>query len=188
MDLDVFAEYFTTHLPITALVYDNRCLGASEGLPRGEIIPYFQQSDLQDAITYAQSLAEVDAEKIAIWGTSYSGGHVLQVAAVDRRVKAVLAQGPLICGWETFRRMVRASEFLELEKLFVAGFTNQRNRSHQIEPQECREPKPQSFPWSQMTQPFRLPFLTRRRSNISLENRQRRLLGRTKLQSKGLAL
>jgi len=120
MDLDLFAEYFTTHATITALVYDNRCLGASDGLPRGEIIPYLQQSDLQDAITFGQSLEEVDSEKIAIWGTSYSGGHVLQVGALDRRVKAVLAQGFLVSGLETFKRMTRASELLELEKIFAA--------------------------------------------------------------------
>ena len=123
MDLGLFAEYFTTHISITALVYDNRCLGASEGLPRGEIIPYLQQSDLQDAITFVRTLEEVDPDKIAIWGTSYSGGHVLQVAAIDRRVKAVLAQASLINGWETFRRMVRANELAELEKIFMSGFT-----------------------------------------------------------------
>lgn len=95
MDLDAFAEYFTSKLPITALVYDNRGFGSSdakEGAPRHEIIPREQQSDYSDAITYAQSLSEVDPEKIAIWGSSYSGGHVLYVGAVDRRVKAVLSQ------------------------------------------------------------------------------------------------
>jgi hypothetical protein len=89
MELDSFAEYFTTRIPITALVYDNRCTGASDGYPRFELLPSLQMSDLQDAITYAQSLEEVDPEKIALWGTSYSGGNVLEVAAFDHRVKAV---------------------------------------------------------------------------------------------------
>ena len=95
MDLDAFAEYFTKNLPITALVYDNRGFGTSghkEGAPRHEIIPSEQRSDYSDAITYAQTLSEVDPTKIAIWGSSYSGGHVLSVGAVDRRVKAVLSQ------------------------------------------------------------------------------------------------
>ena len=47
-------------------------------------------SDVQDAITYAQTLDEVDPGKIALWGASYAGGNVMQVAAFDRRVKAVL--------------------------------------------------------------------------------------------------
>lgn len=105
MDLDAFAEYFTSKLPITALVYDNRGFGASdakEGAPRHEIIPREQQSDYSDAITYAQTLSDVDPEKIAVWGSSYSGGHVLYVGAVDRRVKAVLAQV-----WVLFLRCTR---------------------------------------------------------------------------------
>jgi cephalosporin-C deacetylase-like acetyl esterase len=73
-------------------VYDNRNFGESDGEPRHEIVPTQQQSDYSDAITYAQSLDEVDADKIGIWGSSYSGGHVLIVGAVDRRVKAVLSQ------------------------------------------------------------------------------------------------
>lgn len=92
MDLDTFAKHFTSQLPISCLVYDNRCFGASDGEPRHEIDYTLQRSDYSDAITYAQSLEEVDADKIGIWGSSYSGGHVLWVGAVDRRVKAVLSQ------------------------------------------------------------------------------------------------
>ena len=92
MDLDAFADHFTAQLPIACLVYDNRCFGASDGEPRHEIDYALQRSDFSDAITYAQSLDEVDAERIGIWGSSYSGGHVLWVGAVDRRVKAVLSQ------------------------------------------------------------------------------------------------
>lgn len=121
MDLDIFAEYFTTHLPITALVYDNRCLGASDGMPRFELIPSLQMSDIQDAITYAQSLEEVNPAKIAIWGSSYSGANVLQVAAFDRRVKAVLAQSSMISGYENFKRLVSSVMTPQLQMMFEAG-------------------------------------------------------------------
>jgi fermentation-respiration switch protein FrsA (DUF1100 family) len=40
--------------------------------------------------------SEVDANRLGVWGTSYSGGHVLQVAAFDKRVKAVVAQVPAV--------------------------------------------------------------------------------------------
>jgi cephalosporin-C deacetylase-like acetyl esterase len=95
MDLDAFANYFTSKLPLACLVYDNRGFGDSdhkEGQPRQEIIPSVQRSDISDAITYAQSLPEVEPTRIGIWGSSYSGGHVLEVGAVDRRVKAVVSQ------------------------------------------------------------------------------------------------
>src|SRR2546429_3893746 len=95
MALDAFAERFVARMDLAVLVYDNRGFGASDvapGQPRYEIIPQLQCSDLQDAITYAQTRNEVDASKIGIWGSSYSGGHVLHVAAVDRRVKTCISQ------------------------------------------------------------------------------------------------
>ena len=94
MDLDVFAENFVSKLSLACLVYDNRGFGSSDcapDQPRYEIIPSLQISDIQDAITYAQTRDEVDAFKIGVWGTSYSGGHCLQVAACDRRVKACIS-------------------------------------------------------------------------------------------------
>ena len=121
MGLDSYAEYFTAHIPLTALVFDNRCLGASDGTPRYEIIPGLQMSDLQDAITYVQTLDEVDPGKIALWGASYAGGNVMQVAAFDRRVKAVLALVPLIPGAEVFAKLIPSPMRYELTRMFQAG-------------------------------------------------------------------
>ncbi|KAK4902105.1 hypothetical protein LTR27_001007 [Elasticomyces elasticus] len=122
MDLDAFAEHFTSQLAITCLVYDNRAFGASDAAPnepRYEIVPSLQQADYSDAITYAQSLDEVDPERIGIWGSSYSGGHVLFVGAVDRRVKAVLSQVPLTNGWENFHRLIRPDIVPTMNKMFA---------------------------------------------------------------------
>jgi hypothetical protein len=63
--------------------------------------------DVRDAITFATTLPDVDANRIGIWGTSYSGGHALMVAAVDRRVKCVVALVPLISGSGNATRRVR---------------------------------------------------------------------------------
>jgi cephalosporin-C deacetylase-like acetyl esterase len=92
MTLDKFAEYFSTNLAVCALVYDHRNFGDSDGKPRQDVNHFLQCSDYSDAITYAQMRAEVDKDRIGLWGSSYSGGHVLHVAAVDRRVKAVISQ------------------------------------------------------------------------------------------------
>jgi cephalosporin-C deacetylase-like acetyl esterase len=95
MDLDAFAEYFTTHLPISCLVYDNRGFGDSDtgvNAPRLEIVPALQCSDISDAVSYACGRSDVDGKKVGIWGSSFSGGHVLYVGAVDRRIKVVLSQ------------------------------------------------------------------------------------------------
>ncbi|KAJ4300812.1 hypothetical protein N0V90_002900 [Kalmusia sp. IMI 367209] len=123
MDLDAFAEFFTSNLPLTCLVYDNRGFGDSdtkEGQPRHEIIPAQQTSDYSDAITYAQSRTEVDKDHIGIWGSSYSGGHVLWVGAVDRRVKAVVCQVPCVDGWANFHRLIRPDFIAGLNQMFEA--------------------------------------------------------------------
>ena len=91
MYLDRFAEAFAA-AGLAALVFDNRNFGASDDEPRQEIDPWEQVRDYRDAITYAITRPEVDDERIGIWGSSYSGGHVLVVGAIDRRVKCVVGQ------------------------------------------------------------------------------------------------
>lgn len=131
MDLDTFADYFSSRLPLACLVFDNRGFGASDtvpGQPRQEIIPSVQCSDLSDAITYAQSKDKIDPSKIGIWGSSYSGGHVLYVAAVDKRVKTVISQVPLVDGWENFHRLVRPDFVDGLNHGFQAGIYHSAGR------------------------------------------------------------
>ncbi|RBR13541.1 hypothetical protein FVER53590_08491 [Fusarium verticillioides] len=108
MDLDNFAERFTSRLKMACVVYDNRGLGDSDtgpGQPRQEIVPDLRVADISDAITFAQSRSEVDPERIGNCGSSYSGGHVLHVGAVDRRVKVVLSQ-ILLSSWKAISRKV----------------------------------------------------------------------------------
>jgi fermentation-respiration switch protein FrsA (DUF1100 family) len=116
MYLDQFADVFAA-AGLNVLVFDNRNFGASDGEPRQEIDPWAQVRDYRHAITYAGTLPEVDAARIGIWGSSYSGGHVLVVAAIDRRVKAVVSQVPLVSGHDNLRALVRAD--------FIAGFRQQ---------------------------------------------------------------
>jgi hypothetical protein len=57
-------------------------------------------------MTYASTLPEVDADRIGIFGSSYSGGQVLVVAALDRRVKALVSQVPLVSRHDNFHALV----------------------------------------------------------------------------------
>lgn len=114
MYLDRFAEAFA-EAGIGALVFDNRNFGASDGKPRQEIDPWQQIRDYRGAITWASDLAEVNAERIGIWGSSYSGAHVLVVGAIDRRVKCVVAQVPLISGHANARRLIRADLIAQVQ-------------------------------------------------------------------------
>ena len=124
MYLDKFAEAFAA-AGLAALVFDNRNFGASGGEPRQEIDPWRQVSDYRDAITFAETLPETDAAHIGIWGSSYSGGHVLVVGAIDRRVKCVVGQVPLISGHRNARRLIRADFWPGLNGMFE---DDRRNR------------------------------------------------------------
>lgn len=88
-----YAERFASE-GYSVVVFDYRYLGASDGEPRGRIIPHLQHEDIRAALTFATRQPEVDANRIALWGTSFSGGNALFVGALDPRVKAVLVQVP----------------------------------------------------------------------------------------------
>jgi len=127
MRLDRFAEAFA-EAGLASLVFDYRGLGASDGMPRQDLDPHEQIEDYRNAISYARSLPEVDRDRIGIWGTSYSGGHVLMVAAFDKRVKAVVSQVPLIDGWEVMGDEVPAlmvqRQITEREQIYSGGIAS----------------------------------------------------------------
>ena len=45
-------------------------------------------------IAWARGLNGVDPDRIVLFGSSFSGGHVLQIAATDPRIAAVISQAP----------------------------------------------------------------------------------------------
>ncbi|NMN98386.1 alpha/beta hydrolase [Antrihabitans stalactiti] len=106
MYLDEYAESFS-RAGLNVLVYDHRNFGASDGAPRQHIDSIVQARDLRHAITYATEREDVDPDRVGIWGSSHGGGLVLSVAAVDRRVRAVVAQVPFISGSGQLKRLVR---------------------------------------------------------------------------------
>lgn len=81
---------------ITALVYDPRTLGLSDGLPRNDIDPARQVSDYSDAVTYVNSLPNVEPSMVGIWGMSFSGVIALSAAALDPRIRFCIAICPLL--------------------------------------------------------------------------------------------
>jgi dipeptidyl aminopeptidase/acylaminoacyl peptidase len=102
MNLDYVAAAFCD-VGVASLVFDHRGFGGSEGL-RGDIDPLRQIADYGAALEAAERMSVVDRTRLGVWGTSYSGGHVLCVSAQDARVRAAVAQVPTISGGEASRR------------------------------------------------------------------------------------
>jgi dienelactone hydrolase len=95
--LDAFAVRFA-EAGLAAVVFDYRHFGASSGEPRQLLDIKRQLADWAAAVTFARSRAEIDSARIALWGTSFSGGHVIETAARDPQIAAVVAQAPFADG------------------------------------------------------------------------------------------
>lgn len=95
--LPAFAERFAGR-GLAVYLFDYRTFGASEGDPRYLINPRRQIRDWKAALAHVRSLPEINADRIAVFGSSYGGGHVISLAAQDPNIKAVVAQVPFVDG------------------------------------------------------------------------------------------
>jgi uncharacterized protein len=100
-----------------ALAFDYRYFGESGGEPRQFLSAGRQLEDWRVAINYARTLEGVDGERIAIWGSSYSGGHVMALAAEDPTIGAVISQTPHTRSFKTLQAIGPAQQ----ARLTVAG-------------------------------------------------------------------
>ena len=97
MRLDAFAERFAD-AGYACLVFDYRHFGASDGQPRQLLSVRRQRQDWAAAVAFARTLPGVDAARTVLWGSSFSGGHVIAVGAADPTVAAVVSQCPYTDG------------------------------------------------------------------------------------------
>ena len=90
-------------MELCARVYDHRNLGASDGERRQEIDP---QARSATTGTRSRSPHAGRGRRRADrgWGSKLNGAHDVVVGAIDRRVRCVVAQVPLISGHENVRR------------------------------------------------------------------------------------
>lgn len=101
------------------LMFDYRNFGESSGTRRQHIDPWEQIEDFRSAVTYVETLPEIDPRRIGVWGISYAGGHVIAVAAIDSRVKLAVSNIPVVNGFETMRRTHGSIRFNDLEELLL---------------------------------------------------------------------
>jgi pimeloyl-ACP methyl ester carboxylesterase len=95
--LPPFAERFAA-AGLAVLLFDYRGFGDSQGEPRNYVNPGRHLQDWQAAVEFARTLPAVNGERLALWGTSFSGGHALVTAARLPGISAVVAQVPWVDG------------------------------------------------------------------------------------------
>jgi pimeloyl-ACP methyl ester carboxylesterase len=95
-----FAERFAA-AGLATLRFDYRHFGRSEGEPRQLLDVARQLADLSAALGYTRSRGDLDGARVALWGSSFGGGHVVRTAARDPGIRAVVAQVPFVDGIAT---------------------------------------------------------------------------------------
>lgn len=126
---------------IGAFYFDYRNYGDSEGTPRDEVSHYGRLQDWQSAITYVTTLPQVDEDRIGVWGTSLGGRDVLAFSWMDRRVKAVVAQAPLI-KWAVHSAAAMAGYKDDLPAFHADMAADRKNRALGKEPRYIDFVKP----------------------------------------------
>ncbi|MFL5908032.1 MAG: alpha/beta hydrolase [Solirubrobacterales bacterium] len=115
-----FAEAFA-EAGLDALLFDYRGFGDSSGEPRQLAMPSRHRDDYRAAAAFARELGGVDPERIVLWGTSWSGGHVVYVAADDPRIAAVISHTPDLDGMRTLLQIVRYADWRQLARVTREG-------------------------------------------------------------------
>jgi dienelactone hydrolase len=113
---DAFAERFA-QAGLAVLLFDYRHFGASDGAPRQLLSIRRQLQDWAAAIACARDLPGIDPQRIALFGSSLSGGHVLTMAARDHAIAAAVAQVPTCDGLRNLLPLGLA----QLTRLTLAG-------------------------------------------------------------------
>jgi dienelactone hydrolase len=97
MRLDAFAERFA-QAGVAALAFTYRHFGDSTGQPRQLLSIKRQLVDWDSAIAWVKTRRDVDGSRIAVWGSSFGGGHAITVASRHPELKAAVSQCPFTDG------------------------------------------------------------------------------------------
>ena len=104
MRLDAFAERFA-RAGIAAIAFTYRHFGDSTGQPRQLLSIKRQLADWDAAIAHAKTRGDVDGSRIAVWGSSFGGGHAIIVASRHPELRAAVSQCPFTDGLASARAL-----------------------------------------------------------------------------------
>ena len=114
--LPAFAQCFVEN-GMAVFMFDYRTFGQSGGEPRNYVNPFHHGQDWDAAISHVKQLQGIDTSRIALWGSSFAGGHVIYAAARREDITAIVSQVPFVDG---IASMIMARP-LDLVKATLAG-------------------------------------------------------------------
>ncbi len=124
MGLEPFAERFVA-AGADVLLFDYRGFGDSDGDERQVVDHARHRDDYRAVLAHARRLDGVDPDRAVLWGSSYSGGHVVAVAADDGRVGGVISQGAAMDGRAATLEIVRYAGLRQLLRLSAVALVDQ---------------------------------------------------------------
>ena len=104
MRLNTYAERFSS-AGYACFLFDYRNHGASDGNKRQRINVREQLADWECAINFIKKSSKVDSHKVLLFGSSFSGGQVITLAAKRNDILAVVAQCPYTDTLATLRTL-----------------------------------------------------------------------------------
>lgn len=130
MRLPAYAEHFALR-GMAVFLFDYRGFYDSAGEPRNYINPSRHVEDWEAAVAHVRTLEMVDARRMALWGTSFSAGHVMVTASRDPGISAIVLQVPFTDGVATAMNyglpFQLRSIYHGLRDLLTAFFTGSRH-------------------------------------------------------------
>lgn len=92
-----------TRAGYAVMTFDYRGWGDSAGLPRHVISARQRVADGDAALAFLKSLPGIDPRRIVLWGSSFGGGHVVELAAEHPELAGAIAQVPMLDGMAAVR-------------------------------------------------------------------------------------
>ncbi|MGH8457387.1 MAG: alpha/beta hydrolase [Stenotrophobium sp.] len=121
--LEPFARRFTA-AGFHVLCFDYRGFGRSDGEPRQVVSVRAQLEDWAAAIAYARRMPDVDGQRIATWGSSFSGAHSVAAAVADGKIAAVSSQGAMMDGLASLFNLIRHCGIVAALRLTIYGIAD----------------------------------------------------------------
>jgi fermentation-respiration switch protein FrsA (DUF1100 family) len=135
--LTPYAEKFAA-AGFNVLCFDYRGFGSSDGEPRQVVSVKMQLEDWASAIAYARSLDTIDPRRIALWGSSFSGGLVIAAGVTDGKVAAISSQGAMFDGLAAVLFLIKQDGIAQISRLmrhvFKDAWRSFRNQPREMLP------------------------------------------------------